>query len=258
MNSWFTSHEDRSALSNIATSSHRVWRTTIAGYVLAFACLIWVFRDFDLAGLLRRVEKMDASWIVAAILCYVVSYVCQGVRWQLLLRPVSTVTVMRTTKAIYAGLFVNDVLPLRLGEVVRAVLISRWTALNLRSIIASILIERLCDGLWLAIGVVAVMILVPLPRKLIEAGDAFAIAILVALIAFTFLLFSARTKWEKSVVPQAGDIPRPLITTLMTFVGGALVDLRSVSYGLNAVLACIFSLLMLQLQGLSLGRRCPT
>jgi hypothetical protein len=252
MNSWFTSHKDRSALSNVATSSHRIRRVTIAGYVLAFACLFWVFRDFDLAGLLRRVEKMDPSWIVAALLCYVLSYVCQGVRWQLLLRPLSTVTVLSTTQAIYAGLFVNDVLPLRLGEVARAALISRWTALKLRSIIASILIERLCDGFWLAVGVVAVMILVPLPRKLIEAGDVFAIAILVALIAFSFLLFTARTKWAKSVTPQSSDTPRPLITMFITLLRGALLDLRNVSYGLNAVLACIFSLTMLQLQGLSL------
>jgi uncharacterized membrane protein YbhN (UPF0104 family) len=169
---------------------------------------------------------MKLWWIAAAIIFDVLSYLCQGVRWQLLLRPLSKVSVARTTKAIYAGLFVNEVLPLKIGEVVRATLMSRWTALKLRSIIASIFVERLWDGLWLAVGVVFVVMSVPLPRRLMEAADVFDVVILLALVAFTLLVFSSRKE-------------------------PVLLELRTVAYTRSGALSCIVSFFMVLFQGLS-------
>ena len=253
--------------SNVAKSARRGWPKAAAGYVLAFVCLLWVFRHLDLAELLRRVADMNLAWVGAAILCVVLSYVCQGMRWQLLLSPLAPVTVMRTTRAIYAGLFVNEVLPLRLGEIVRAVLISRWTSLKLRSIVASILIERLCDGLWLAVGVVVVLVLVPLPRRLIEAGDVFWIVIFVAIVVFSWFVFSARSAWANnpgnpvpvetetardSTEPTTPSLLRRLVHAVTPFMRGALLDLRIVGYTSSALVACILSLVMLLLQALSM------
>ena len=244
MGSWFTSSQNQAMA---ITPAKRVWPRTIGGYVLALVCLFWVLRDFDLTGLLRRVADMKPSWIAAAIVFDILSYVCQGVRWHLLLRPPSRVTVISTTKAIYAGLFVNEVLPLKLGEVVRATLMSRWTALKLRSIIASIFIERLWDGLWLAVGVVLVIMSVPLPRRLMEAADVFDLVILLALLAFGLFVFSAPK--EPASPSDAGSTSFAKRVTGMVREG--LLELRSVGYTRASALSCIISLLMLLLQGLS-------
>jgi hypothetical protein len=40
-------------------------------------------------------------------------------------------------------------LPMKVGEIVRALLVSRWTSAKLSSIVPSIMLERLCDGVWL-------------------------------------------------------------------------------------------------------------
>lgn len=160
----------------------RAWPRAALGYVLALVFLVWVFHDFDFGDLLRRVAAMNLLWVAAAILCDVLSYVCQGARWRLLLRPLGEVSLLRSAQAIYAGLFVNEVLPMKVGELVRALLVSRWMSVNLASVAASILVERLCDGVWLAAGVIAATLFVPLPPKLVKAGDAFGISILVALL----------------------------------------------------------------------------
>jgi uncharacterized protein (TIRG00374 family) len=260
---WFSKVDDRGSLSKAIKPARRISLETVAGYMLAFVCLFWVFRHLDLAELLRRVVHMKLAWVGAAVFSITLSYLCQGARWQLLLSPLAPVTVMRATQAIYAGLFVNEVLPLRLGEIVRAVLISRWTSLKLSSIVASILIERLCDGLWLAAGVVLVTVLVPLPRRLIEAGDVFWIVIFVAILAFTWVVFSANAWSNTTALVQTeadrdrkqltvSSRPRRLAHAVTLFMRGALGDLRMVGYTNNALLACILSLIMLLLQALAL------
>lgn len=170
----------------------RMWPRAALGYALALACLVWVFHDLDFGDLLRRVAAMNLYWVAAAILCDVLSYVCQGARWRLLLRPLGEVSVLRSAQAIYAGLFVNEVLPMKAGELVRALLISRWMSVSLGSVAASILVERLCDGVWLAAGVVLVTLFVPLPRMLVEAGDVFSLTILVALLFIALLAVGGR------------------------------------------------------------------
>lgn len=112
---------------NAAALPAPVWRARlrrVLGYALAAACLAWVLHDYDFRDLLRRVAAMNLALVAAAILCDVLSYVCQGVRWRLLRRPFGSISVLRTTQAVYAGLFTNEVMPMKPGELVRAYLVA--------------------------------------------------------------------------------------------------------------------------------------
>jgi glycosyltransferase 2 family protein len=215
---------------------------TLLGYGLAAVCLYWVFRDLDPAELLRRVSRMKPAWLAAAIVFDVLSYVTQGLRWKLLLRGIGRVTVLQTTKAIYAGLFVNEMLPLKLGEVVRAFLIARWSAVKLSAVFPSILLERLYDGVWLATGIVITILLVPLPHRLVEAGDVFAIAILAALFLVALLAIASRRtpvndgNGRKSFAALAQSVARELQVAGLTRAG---------------LFAFVLSLLLMLLQGFS-------
>jgi Lysylphosphatidylglycerol synthase TM region len=60
-------------------------------------------------------------------------------------------------------LFVNELVPLRFGEVFRAFLVSRWLSLQFVSVLPSMIVERFLDGLWLATGIGIAAIAVPLP-----------------------------------------------------------------------------------------------
>ena len=60
----------------------------------------------------------------------------------------------RATQAIYVGLFASEIAPMRLGELVRAYLASRWIARPFAAVVPSMLVERLIDGIWLALSAV--------------------------------------------------------------------------------------------------------
>ncbi|HUS10348.1 MAG TPA: lysylphosphatidylglycerol synthase transmembrane domain-containing protein [Pyrinomonadaceae bacterium] len=250
----------------------RGWVRTLFSYALGVGCLVWVFHNYDFSDLLRRVAAMKPYWLLAAVLCDVLSYVCQGLRWRFLLRPFASISVMRSTQAIYAGLFVNEMLPMKLGELVRAFLVSRWTSIKLSSIGASILVERLCDGVWLATGIALTILLVPLPRHMVEAGDVFWVGVLVVLSLVALLAFKGRGDLPNDDAPiesgvyagpgvQTADASagfrsfnswRRLSHTLVTFVHRLSLELHVIGWSRGMLLAFALSLAMLLLQGASL------
>jgi uncharacterized protein (TIRG00374 family) len=97
-----------------------------------------------------------------------------------LLRPVEPVTFWQTVRAIYVGLFANEVLPLRAGEILRCYLISRWTKLPFSVAISSALIERIFDGIWLCLCLLLTLRFVSFPGRMHSLVDgAFVLGIVV-------------------------------------------------------------------------------
>src|SRR5215207_8551225 len=234
------------------------------GYTLAAACLVWVLHDYDFHDLLRRVAGMNLWLVAAAICCDVLSYVCQGARWWLLLRPFDSVSVRRATQAVYAGLFTNEVMPMKPGDLVRAYLVSRWMSVRLVTVAATILVERLFDGVWLAAGTLLAVSFLPLPRKLVEAGDVFGVAVLILLVLFIFTAFGGggaaageggigRAGQDAAVseVPEGESAGRRISRQVSALLARLRVELRSIGRTREAPLALALSLAMVLLQALS-------
>jgi uncharacterized membrane protein YbhN (UPF0104 family) len=57
------------------------------GYLLALAGLIWALGGLELPKLLGQVARINWRLIALAVLCDVLSYLTQGKRWSLLLKP---------------------------------------------------------------------------------------------------------------------------------------------------------------------------
>jgi uncharacterized membrane protein YbhN (UPF0104 family) len=165
---------------------------TLLGYVFAAVCMAWVLHDVQLSDLAERAVRLDWRWVSLAVGVDIASYVCQGWRWHLLLIPLGSAGIRRTTQAIYAGLFTNEILPLRAGEFVRAFLISRWMDIPVGSTIASLVIERLFDGIWLVIAIGLTIVVMPFPKYLVRATSFLAAGLLLVAAAFVFLVLRRR------------------------------------------------------------------
>jgi glycosyltransferase 2 family protein len=163
-------------------------RTGIIGYAVALACLVWLFHDIKFTEVFFDIRAIDWRWVAAAVLLDIVSYVCQGWRWGLLLHPLGHLSILQTSQAIYAGLFVNEILPMRLGEVLRIFLASRRLRTNFAAVVSSVLVERFFDAIWLALAVAAIVLRVPLPRYLVGAEETLAGIVITALVLFAFLV----------------------------------------------------------------------
>ncbi len=163
------------------------WLKRAFGYLAAAAGLVWVLHDVRPGDLVQRLVIHRPAWLVLAVIADILSYLMQGLRWRLFLMPVGDLGIRKASQAIYAGLFVNEVVPMRFGEVVRAYLAARWLSVRFTSILASMAFERLTDGVWLAAAAGLAALFVPLPANMIRGAEILGAGLLAA-IAMLFLL----------------------------------------------------------------------
>ncbi len=219
------------------------------GYLLAAAFLVWVFHDVHVERMFEHIGSMNWWWVAPAVACDVLSYVCEGVRWHYLLLPVGRLPVLRATQAVYIGLFTNEVTPLRFGELVRTYLASRWVGRPIAAVIPSMLVGRLLDSVWLALGVGAVAIFMPLPKNLLLAGDIFGLAVLVLALSFVSLVLCKRKtveQWAEETAPGRG-----VLRVLRRLTGRVAHGLVQIGTSRTLAEASLFSLALLAFQALS-------
>lgn len=177
----------------------------LVGGAIAVAALAWLFHDVPLnttVAVARRLAWPSASLAVAADIA---AYVCQGLRWRALLGTVGRPSWLETTEAIYAGLFANELLPLRPGEALRAWIMARRLNISVRRIVPSIVVERLFDGLWLTCGLAVAALIVQLPARLADAAEIFGAGLLGAV-----ALVIVATSWLAARPAHRASLPRLL------------------------------------------------
>jgi uncharacterized protein (TIRG00374 family) len=185
------------------------WLLPALGYGISIACLIWVYSGFDWRRELPRLLDTDWRWVVLAVVSDWIVYFCQGFRWTALLSPLGNFSVWKTTQAIYIGLFANELLPLRSGEIIRCYLQRRWTGLPLAVVISSAMIERLWDGIWLIAAFALVDRHVRLPGFLSVMSQGVLVLLVVLAVLMAVTIFykehahgaAARSRWSRMLRP---------------------------------------------------------
>lgn len=174
----------------------------VAINIISIVCLIWALHGVRFRQLFSDIANLDWRWASAAIVSNILIYVVQGWRWSLVLAPVTPVPVWQSVRAVYVGLYANEVLPLRSGEIIRCYLQARWSEIPVSVTLASALIERIFDGIWL-IGALAVAIqVVQLPVIIRDAGLFLAILLLVCAILLGIAMF-----WREQTLDALVNAP---------------------------------------------------
>jgi uncharacterized protein (TIRG00374 family) len=166
----------------------------IAGYILAAVFLAWVIRGTHFDRLFANVGQINWLLVALGLSADVLSYGFAGTRWHFLLKPVGPISALRGTQAIYAGLFLNEVLPMRVGELTRAYLVSRWLDVPVIRIVPSMAMERFFEATWLAVGIGLTTMFVPLPQKLLRSADILGALVLVGAAAFVLIVVYERRR----------------------------------------------------------------
>lgn len=129
---------------------HR-WKT-LFGIVITIALLAWVLRDVSAAEVWHELRDADPIWLLAAVVLATFSMVLRAIRWRILLEPVEPDTSFSSRfGAVCIGFAVNNLLPARLGEITRAFAISRTEPIPVSASVASLVVERILDGVVLAL-----------------------------------------------------------------------------------------------------------
>lgn len=144
------------------------WFPQVLGYAVSAICLLWVLHNYDFHDLTSAIRTLDWKWVALGVGADLAVYVVHAWRWNTLLGPVVRLRFWRTVQAIYIGLFANEVLPLRVGEVIRCYLLAHWADFRISLSFASAGVERLIDGFYMfAAFLITAQFVRHIPRDLI-------------------------------------------------------------------------------------------
>ena len=117
------------------------------GLAVSVAFLAATLRQVDLDAAVRLLFEAEPAWIAAALGLVGFEVALRAARWKLLLRPFRVVPYRYAAGYLCIGYFVNTVLPVRLGDLARALLASRTLHIPGLATLGTIVVERLADGL---------------------------------------------------------------------------------------------------------------
>ena len=135
----------------------------VLGLAVSAIALVLVVNSVDLGAAWSTLKTAQSPWILLMVAFIGADVLIRAVRWRVLLgpltphRPVSTRT---TLASLLVGYLANNVLPARLGEVVRAHDLGGRTTLSRSAILGTIVVERVVDTMVVvAIASVAILVL---------------------------------------------------------------------------------------------------
>ena len=157
----------------------------LIGIGISIIFVYFAFRDIDFEEFLSAIKGAEYIWILPAFAAMVASFWLRGYRWKYILKPVKEVSTTAAFSATMIGYMANNVLPFRIGDIVRLIAIWKDSGVSKAAALGSVLIERIFDlFMIMAIFGLALISYPDLPEWAVVTGY-FAIALFIFLIAFS-------------------------------------------------------------------------
>ncbi len=116
------------------------------GLVISAVFLYLAFREIDYAKLWATFQDIHLWWILPGLVIFFGGKLVRAWRWQYLLKPLKKISIVSLFTTILIGYMGNNVFPLRVGEVMRAVVVKRRHQSPISGGLATIVVERMFDS----------------------------------------------------------------------------------------------------------------
>ncbi len=130
------------------------------GVLISLASVYLVLRGVDLRQTADLLGGARPAWLLVAVAGIVADLVFRALRWQVLIRPICRVPLRRLSAYMLVGYLANNVLPARLGELVRSHYLGDREGISRSATLGTVVVERIVDTVVLVgIGAAAILIL---------------------------------------------------------------------------------------------------
>ena len=163
------------------------------GILISIVFLYLAFRNVDIPEMKRALEQANYWWLIPGIVFMFISLAIRAYRWNYFLLPIQKVPYKKLFSAMMIGYMANNVFPLRLGEVMRALAIGRSARISRASAFATIIVERIIDVISLLLILGFTVFFHKFPPEIQKAGIFLFLATF-ALILFIILLMEKTRK----------------------------------------------------------------
>ena len=128
----------------------------VVGVLISASTLYLAFRNVPLGQLIAYIGTINYWWIMPTIGMLFVTFLLRAYRWQLILKDVGAISYRQAFHPLMIAFMMNCVLPGRIGELARPVLLKRHHGIAVTSGLATVAAERVFD-IFMLISLFAVV-----------------------------------------------------------------------------------------------------
>ncbi len=200
------------------------------GVGLSLLLLVLLLRKIDFAALGVALKRLDLRYLAVAIVLTFLSYWLRAIRWRYLLMHTRPLPLSSLYPATIIGYMSNNIFPARLGEFVRAWVLAEREHLPVPSVFASLVIDRLFDGLSVMVMLAGVLLTLQLPPGMTHAATLlrtggisalfFYLAVMAVLLLFKLYPLQTLKVFERLLRPFPASVAARLIPWAGSFLEG--------------------------------------
>jgi uncharacterized protein (TIRG00374 family) len=213
----------------------------VVGLLVSLAALGLALRGVHIGEMVAALQQTNYLYVAAAVGFNFVGLLARALSWYVILER--RVPYRRAFAALNEGYLLNNILPLRLGEVGRAYLVSRKQPFSASQALSSVLVERLID-LCMIMGLLALFL--PIVAGQDWARQAALTSVVITLLALGGLFVLARSRepalrafrWTMARLPR---LPRLDQSKWETRLGAFIDGMEALRDGRRFALAALCS-----------------
>ena len=160
----------------------------LLGFVISFIFLYFTFSEVNFSNIGLQLKEVNPKFLLYALIVCLLNLYLRSLRWGYILRSTFIFNQKFLFPVSSIGIAAITILPLRLGEIVRPLLISKNSNINFSSALASIVFERILDTFMILTLLFIVIFFSSVPDWVYNAGLGllFLISLIFLMIIFVY------------------------------------------------------------------------
>jgi uncharacterized protein (TIRG00374 family) len=142
----------------------------LLGVGISVVLLAWALRGVSLSQVLRHVGAAHPIPLAIAVVIGTLTFPVRWIRWKALLGEPARTASGPLWHAVAVGFMANNLLPLRAGELVRSYTAARLGGFRFTTVLSSVAVERIFDGLTVVALLTVALFSSDLPSSLTVGG----------------------------------------------------------------------------------------
>ncbi len=167
------------------------WRV-ILGLLVSAVSLYIAIQNLQPAEVWKAFTQAHYLWILPAVALYLLALMARTARWRALLSSEHRVPFRELLPTMAIGRGANNIYPFRAGEIVRVLLLRQRNAISGAAGLASILVERVFDGLTMILFLLLAALIGGIPEaQEVEVFGQIAVVDMRYILWFAIAVFGA-------------------------------------------------------------------
>ena len=117
----------------------------LGGLIVSVIALYFAFKNVPLSELFEYLVSINYLWVIPSVGLALLSFFLRAWRWRIILASTGKISVWRAYHPMMIGFMINCVLPGRLGEVARPVILQKKEKIPFTTGLATVVAERIFD-----------------------------------------------------------------------------------------------------------------